>query len=147
MYANIDEEVYRVYRTNLTDEEEAEEAAPKLEGVEVASKATQVNYASWLATENVIMAFFAAVAQFSSSETKSIRVDDAIESLLKSLKVAVEGDDVLGLETFEKIRGGNNPRRVNVGLATRRLLTNGFKEFFRESGEIQLLECWKLAAE
>lgn len=147
MYADIDEELYRVYRTQATEDEEAEEAAPKLEDVERASKATQINYASWLATENVIMAFFAAIAQFSSSEAKSIRVDGAITNLVKSLKDAVEGGDVLGIETFEKIRGGNNPRRVNVGLATRRLLTNGFKEFFRESGEIQLSECWTLAAE
>lgn len=143
-YADIDEQIYRIYRNQATEGEGPEEGS---ENTGKDAKATQINYASWLATENVIMAFFAAISQFSSSDTKSQRVDEAIAALVTALKAADEGEDPLGLEVFEQLRAGNNPRRVNVGLATRKLLTNGFKEFFRESGEMPLSECWKLAAE
>ena len=145
-YANIDEHVYRIYKSS-SPEDDVGAVEAEAEVDERGAKATQVNYSSWLATENVIMAFFAAISQFSSSEAKSVRVDDAINVLIAELSAAVEGADPLGLEVFEKLRSGNNPRRVNVGLATRKLLTNGFKEFFRESGEMPLHECWKLAAE
>lgn len=143
-YANIDEQVYRIYRSQAADDEQIEEND---DGEEKNSKGTKINYASWLATENVIMAFFAAISQFSSSEAKSHRVDEAISALVAALDFAQEGSDPLGLEIFEQLRAGNNPRRVNIGLATRKLLTNGFKEFFRESGEMPLSECWKLGAE
>lgn len=149
-YADLDEEVYRVYRSQNADDEGVEVGDLSEASGETTTKdgkVTQINYASWLATENVIMAFFAAISQFSSSETKSQRVDEAISVLHATLKVSASGDDPLGLEIFEKLRAGNNPRRVNVGLATRRLLTNGFKEFFRESGEMPLSDCWTLAAE
>ncbi|MFG1236822.1 hypothetical protein V5F63_06400 [Xanthobacter autotrophicus DSM 597] len=143
-YSDLDEQIYRIYRSQANDAGDVEEQVGDLNKD---NRASQVNYASWLATENVIMAFFAAISQFSTSDVKSLRVDAAIDSLLGSLRAAVESDDPLGLEIFEKLRSGNNPRRVNVGMATRKLLTNGFKEFFRESGEMSLCECWKLAAE
>ncbi|MBX3543563.1 hypothetical protein [Chelatococcus sp.] len=143
-YADLDEQVYRIYRNQAVEDEGAE---AEHEGVEKNARVTQVNYASWLASENVIMAFFAAIAQFSSSDAKSHRVDEAISALVTELKSVTDGNDPLGLDVFEQLRAGNNPRRVNVGLATRKLLTNGFKEFFRESGEMPLSECWKLAAE
>jgi|GEM_PF-660567 len=143
-YAHLDEQVYRIYRNQLSSDDDVE-AVPR-EDAE-ALKQTQQNNANWFATENVIMAFFAAIAQFSSSETRTRRVDEAIETLVSTLKAAKEGEDPLGLKVFEQLRGGNNPRRINVGLATRRLLTNGFKEFFRESGEMSLSDCWTLAAE
>jgi hypothetical protein len=144
-YADLDEQVHRIYRTQVSGDEDTD--APSIEESETNSKQTQVNYASWLATENVIMAFFAAIAQFSSSDAKTRRVDEAISALISSLRDATENEDPLGLGVFEQLRAGNNPRRVNVGLATRRLLTNGFKEFFRESGEMTLSDCWTLAAE
>ena len=53
-YANMDEEIFRIYRTQATEDEEVE-ARPEDAGKD--AKATQINYASWLATENVIMAF------------------------------------------------------------------------------------------
>lgn len=143
-YAKIDEQVYRIYRSQVVDDENYDEI---VDVDEKSNKATKINYASWLATENVIMAFFAAISQFSSSEAKSHRVGDSIYALITKLNLSQEGSDPLGLEIFEQLRTGNNPRRVNIGLATRKLLTNGFKEFFRESGEMPLSECWKLGAE
>ncbi|MBB3897679.1 hypothetical protein [Roseococcus suduntuyensis] len=143
LYADLDEEVSRIYRNNVLGDGDF---GVGLEGDNEASS-TQINYSNWLATENVMMAFFAAISQFSSSDLRSQRVDAAVRTLLALLRESREGSDPLGLETFERLRAGNNPRKVNVGLATRRLLTNGFKEFFRESGESALSDCWTIAVE
>lgn len=144
VYASLDESMTRVYKSpNVPLEQVPEEAEP--------NKAPLIHggaYANWLSTENVIMAFFAAVAQYGGGDPKKKeRVERALETLLAALNNANEGDDPLGLEVFEQLRVGTNPRRINVGLATRRLLTNGFKEFFRESGETRLQQCWPIAAD
>jgi hypothetical protein len=60
---------------------------------------------------------------------------------------ATVGADPLGLIVFNQLRTGVSPRKINVGVATRRLLTNGFKEFFRDAGDTPLADCWTLAAE
>lgn len=144
IYAGLDECVTRVYKS----------AAVPLEQVPVEdpepTKSPSIHsgaYANWLSAENVIMAFFAAISQYGNSDPKKERVGEALKVLLAALNGAGEGDDPLGLDVFERLRVGTNPRRINVGLATRRLLTNGFKEFFRESGETPLAVCWPRAAD
>ena len=144
-YATLDDEITRVYKPAQVELKDVVEDVPgdQVRIPEIHSGA----YANWLATENVMMTFFAAIAQFANSDAKRARVDRAIAGLIESARASVERADPLGLGIFETLRAGNNPRRVNVGLATRRLLTNGFKEFFRESGEVPLSECWTLGAE
>ena len=71
----------------------------------------------------------------------------ALEALLKKMEAADIGTDPLQLNEFEEIRRGKNTRKVNIGAYTRRLLTNGLKEFYREQGEIELLTAWNLAAD
>lgn len=145
IYASLDEGVTRIYKSASVPLEEvpAEDVEP--------TRVPLIHggaYANWLSAENVIMAFFTAVAQYGGTDPKKKdRVHQALKVLLGALNNAGEGDDPLGLEVFEKLRVGTNPRRINVGLATRRLLTNGFKEFFRESGETHLKQCWPIAAD
>ena len=144
-YAALDDEITRVYRPAQV----ALEDVPEEDAVEQI-KVPDIHgggYANWLATENVMMTFFAAITQFANSDAKRDRVDHAIANLIASARSSGEKEDPLGLEVFEKLRAGNNPRRINVGLATRRLLTNGFKEFFRDSGETALSDCWPLGAD
>ena len=145
LYADLDEQITRIYKSAKI----ALEDVPA-EGDGEASKPVSIHngaYANWLSTENVMMGFFAAIALFGTSDSKTARIDEAIGALIKQSAGSGEGSDPLGLEVFEKIRAGNNPRRINVGLATRRLLQNGFKEFFRESGETPLESCWTIAAD
>ncbi|KAK0332783.1 hypothetical protein LTR94_023558, partial [Friedmanniomyces endolithicus] len=110
-YAGLDECVTRVYKSANVPLEDVppEDAEP--------TKAPRIHggaYANWLATENVIMAFFAAVAQYGGSDPKKKdRVQQALNVLLQMLTDAGEGDDPLGLEIFEKLRVGTNPRRIN----------------------------------
>lgn len=143
-YVLFDEEAYRIYSGILdpvADSDRTPAALVKAEAVGPAS------LANWFATDNVMISFFAALAQFGTGEQRRKRVGDALERLGATLRDAPAGSDPLGLATFNNLRAGFIPRRVNVGVATRRLLTNGFKEYFRETGEVALSECWTLAAE
>lgn len=128
LYAKLDDAICRVYATSDSDR-----------GIPTG--------ANWFGSENVMHAFFAGIAQFSSSEEKAQRALDAIGRLSESLAAASIGEDPLGIGTLQQLIAGLNPRRVNVGAATRKLLLNGFKEYFRDGGETPILSCWKYAAE
>ena len=42
--------------------------------------------------------------------------------------------------------GGIDPSKVNVGVATRDMVFNAFKEFIRGAGETPMRECWQVGA-
>lgn len=148
IYSQIDDHVYRIYETGPDDL-----PADPIDVSDSSLSSKTSRNVHWLATENVFVSFFAAVAQFTASDVpehaalKTTRLDAALAALTAKLQQAGPGDDPLDLEVFDKIRLGNNPRRVNVGTATRRLLVNGFKEFFRDAGEGTFAQAWQLAAE
>lgn len=100
---------------------------------------------NWLAEDNVINSFFAAIAQYNTTPILAKRVERALKKMLSDLKKAKQKSDPFALKVLSEIRQGINPKKENVGFATRRLLTNGFKEFFREEGNISISDCWKLA--
>lgn len=122
IYAQIDEEVCRVYKGN------EEKKIP--------------TGANWFGSENVMSAFFAAVAIFGRDDERKGRIVTSLTKLLADLENSSEGDDVLGLEQLHRLIDGFNPRKVNIGHATRKLLTSGFREFFREEGVVTLKDCW-----
>ncbi|MCX2495905.1 hypothetical protein OQX63_20590 [Pedobacter sp. PF22-3] len=104
-----------------------------------------VNKSNWLSLENVMTSFFAAITDFGTSTERLQRID----SSLKKLNDALTGgyiEDPLGLESYFSLIQGIASRKINVGVATRRLLFSAFKEFFREEGEKKLSDCWKSEA-
>ncbi len=101
----------------------------------------------WFGSENVINAFFAAVADFGSIPERIERINNAIQKLGQVLKSAAIGSDPLGLITLLSIQDGFNPRRVNIGFATRKLMVSAFKEYFRDEGQRPLSEYWASEAE
>jgi hypothetical protein len=143
LYAELDAEAFRIYRASPLDEE-AEDVGPVVTENE---QHLSTNLLNWFSTENVMVSFFAALSQFATNESRKARVQTALHSLHRTLEAASQGSDPLGLDTFNRLRAGISPRKVNVGVATRRLLTNGFKEFFRDAGETSLADCWTLAVE
>lgn len=143
-YAGLDEGAFRVYRTPSSDQAEGNPINMDLAGPNDPLPANLIN---WFATENVMVSFFAAHAQYATNEAKRRRIDDALVRLGAELAGATVGADPLGLIVFNQLRTGVSPRKINVGVATRRLLTNGFKEFFRDAGDTPLADCWTLAAE
>ncbi len=125
-YCDMDEEVFRIY-SSFQD------------GGERAVK-------NWLADENVINSFFAALSSFGNDDRKKERIEVALDKLVIKLKESKNGDDPLDLKQLSIVRSGINPKKINVGFETRKILMNGFKEFFREEGDITFEECWKLGA-
>ena len=102
--------------------------------------------ANWIAHENVMNAMFAAFSDFGSSDERIKRIKKTLSSLLQTLESSHEGDDPFGLAVLSDIQNGFNPKKINIGFATRKLLTSGFKEYFREEGEKSLADCWKAEA-
>jgi hypothetical protein len=126
-YAQLDDEICRVYDGSL--------------GTGI-MKGTL-----WFGNENVINAFFAAVADFGATDERLRRVDTAIFLLLDLLRSVPPGSDPLSLGKLQDIIQGFNTRKVNVGFATRKLLFSSFKEFFRDEGETPLGSLWAIEAE
>ncbi len=123
VYTMLDDEVWRIYSANNPPSSQ-----------------------NWLGQENVMNSFFAAVADFGSTDERKKRISVALEHLLDQCKTSDESDDPLELVAFTKIIGGLNIRRVNIGAETRRVLFVGFKEYFREEGSRPLSDCWLEAA-
>lgn len=101
--------------------------------------------AVWLGSENVMLSFFSAIAQYVNIKRKD-RVDNAIDKLIH-LASDPQEEDPLGMINYNTVKSGLNPRKINVGFATRKLINTGFKEFFREEGDVSLSDCWPLSAE
>lgn len=95
----------------------------------------------WLGNENVMLSLFCAIAQFKSTGKES-RVKRALEVLEKDTS-----SDPISIVTYEAIKSGINPRKSNVGHATRKLLLNGFKEYFRDEGDTNFEMCWEQASD
>lgn len=102
------------------------------------------NVVSWMGSENTLRSYFTAASRFLLDKDikKQQRVEDAVNSLVSSIKSGKKLNDLLGLDELSEIKAGFDNRKVNVGYASRKLLTNGFKEFFREGGDIELRACW-----
>lgn len=97
----------------------------------------------WFGSDNVMNSFFAAVGQYGINEDRNQRIEDALATLTARLTSASGADeDPMGLAQLQKLSQGINSRKVNVGVEIRKILTNGFKEYFRESGDVGLPECW-----
>jgi hypothetical protein len=124
-YCKIDNEFYRIYGAN-----------------------GELNsFKNWLADENTLKAFFAAVGKYTSDSKRIERVDRSLETLIEKLTQAkINNSDPLYLDEFKKIKGGIDAKKVNVGNGTRKLIMDGFREYFMGEGEESFLECWKSSA-
>ena len=102
------------------------------------------NSQNWLGSENVMISLFSAISQ-SLKTGKKDRVDDAIDKLIETAHS--ESSDPLDLGTYTKIRDGFSYKKANMGFVTRKLIHTGFKEYFRDSGDTPLRDCWLQSAE
>jgi hypothetical protein len=123
-YCDLDFEFYRVY----------------------GGHATLNSFKNWLAEENTIKSFFAAAGKYSVDEKKILRLDNALKKLITDFKNANSTNDPLSLEEFKLIKGGIDSKKVNVGNGTRKLIMDGFREFFMNEGEEAFSDCWKTSA-
>jgi hypothetical protein len=87
-------------------------------------------FRNWLADANVIISIFAAIAKYSVDQRREQTVKTALHNLLLTDIRAAKAD----------------PKKYNVGFATRKILTNGFIEYFRSEGTDNLGECWLMSS-
>ncbi len=117
-YCALDKEIFRIYE-----------------------KGEFKNYRNWLAEANTINSFFSSVGKL--NESRPERINSALSKLNEALLNGKTGSDPLKLSEYKKIREEvADPKKYNVGYATRRLLSISFDEFIRDEGERTLHECW-----
>jgi hypothetical protein len=121
-YLQIDREIYRVY-----------EKFKEFSGAK-----------NWLADENVVNAFFAAIGILSEEPVFKKRIDKAIIKLLSDATKAKVGDDLLSLKEYDQIRQKFNPKQFNIGYITRKTVMNCFMEYFKAEGLLPFSKCWNL---
>jgi hypothetical protein len=100
---------------------------------------------SFLGNETVILGLSAAVGAMERNETLSPRVWPALSGILGAVKAHPEADP-LAIRTFEALRQGIDSSKINIGVATREMVFNAFKEFIRGAGETPMRECWQVGA-
>ena len=96
---------------------------------------------SWVGSENFMLGFFAAAANADSRQNGAELISEGFDSLLCALGDA-SNEDPLGFAAYQRVAAGIDSRKSNVGYATRKLVFNGFREFFRSRGEDSLAEIW-----
>lgn len=101
---------------------------------------------NWLGSENTLNAFFAAVADFGSTQERQDRIKSALARLASSITTS-NSEEVLGLDLYQQIIAGFPSRKTNIGYATRKLIFVSLKEFFRDEGETPLRDIWEREAE
>ena len=117
-YCKLDKHLYRVYKSGDFK-----------------------NFRNWLAEANTINSFFSSLGKLNKSKPE--RINKAILQLNKILSNGKVGSDPLDLAEYKKIREEvADPKKYNVGYATRRLLSISFDEYFRDEGERALYDCW-----
>jgi hypothetical protein len=124
MYCDLDFEFFRIYSNN----------------------ADLSSFKNWLVEENTLKGFFAAVGKFSNDPKKLSRIDTALFKLIGVLKGSTSDTDPIYMEEFRKIKSGIDSKKVNVGVGTRKLIMDGFREYFISEGEESFSECWKTSA-
>jgi len=100
---------------------------------------------NFFANETVLQGIAAAVGAAERNAFIRDRMKRALISLLNSLHSNPEADP-LGLDSFESLRKGIDPAKVNVGQATREMVFKAFQEYFISDGLKSMPECWQFAA-
>jgi hypothetical protein len=99
----------------------------------------------FLGNETVILGLSAAVGAMERNETLASRVWPALGGLLAAAQTQA-GADPLAIRTFEALRQGIDSSKTNIGVATREMVFNAFKEFIRGAGETPMHDCWQVGA-
>lgn len=103
-------------------------------------------FKNWLSEENTIKAFFAAIGKFGSEPKRIERIDTSLQVLMDGINSGQNSVDPLSLAKFKEIKAGVDSGKVNVGFGTRKLIMDGFREFFMEEGGVSFEECWRSSA-
>lgn len=101
---------------------------------------------NWLGSENTMLAYFSMASFFDSNPRFTRRFDSGLDAIIARLKEDTDLDP-LAILSFENAKDTFNPRKKNIGFATRKLTHDGLKEYFNSEAAVDLKECWKYAAD
>ncbi len=111
----------------------------KLDELYFTSQATSNDTKRFLADESTMNAFFACVASYGNkTPSKQARIKEALNSLINN-----PVGDFLAVEKHNTLKKGIPFAKKNLGLAYKQFIFHGFREFFIESGEKSLEDCWQ----
>lgn len=99
----------------------------------------------FLGNETVILGIAAAVGVMERNTTLAPRVWPSLNTLLTASQVQ-SAADVVGVRSFEALRQGIDTSKSNVGVATREMVFNTFREYIRGAGDMPMEECWRIGA-
>ncbi|MET3179547.1 UNVERIFIED_ORG: hypothetical protein ABIC43_002703 [Variovorax guangxiensis] len=99
---------------------------------------------AFLGNETVLLGIAAAIGSLERSETLGARVWPAMNGLLQQAEATAGA--ALSLNVYDVLKTGIDVGKVNVGVATREMVFNAFKEYIRGAGETPMAECWQLGA-
>lgn len=98
----------------------------------------------FFANDTVVLGFAAAIGFAHKNEILQDRLNSAMSKLIA--EVETRENDALGVVTFEQIRRSIDPKRSNVGEATRGLVFRAVREFIMQDGTSPMIECWTQSA-
>ena len=101
---------------------------------------------NWLAEENNMKGVFAAIGRYGVDEKRMTRIKTALEKLVVLTVASPITEDPLGLDVYKEVKSGIDSKKYNVGSETRRLVMDGFREYFMDEGDTPFTDCWKNAA-
>jgi hypothetical protein len=136
-YKSMSDDLSAEYEEIKRAKTETDEDKIKIDNYKVLSNAHK-----WFGSENTMISFFCAIASYIGTK-KEERILESLEELKKMVNGGES--DPFGLLRYEETKNKLNPRKVNIGYGTRKLLYKGFKEYFTESGMISMSESWLLA--
>jgi hypothetical protein len=99
----------------------------------------------FLSNENVMNAFFAAISVYTDTQDSAERIENVRLALEKLQNT--NGTDILGWETYQNIKKGIFAFKGNVGLKYKRIIFEGFREFFKNEGKKDMSKCWQFASD
>jgi hypothetical protein len=100
---------------------------------------------NFFSNETVLHGIAAAVGAAERNDVIRPRMRRALDTLLRSLREKPDAD-ALAIDTYESVRKGIDPAKVNVGQATREMVFKAFQEYFISDGLKNMSECWYFAA-
>lgn len=99
---------------------------------------------SFLGNETVLLGLSAAIGSMERSNALGTRVWPAMNRLL--VEIQNTQGTALALEVFNALKSGIDVGKSNVGVATREMVFNAFKEYIRGAGDTPMSECWQIGA-
>ena len=96
----------------------------------------------FLGNDTVLLGIAAAVGFAHKNDAMRERLEPSLRVLL----VAAQNGGGVGIEQFDALRAAIDPKRRNVGEATRELVFAAFREFIMQRGATPMETCWTQAA-